>query len=283
MDPVPDRTSDLENLGALADLLRHRETVLLTGAGCSTESGIPDYRGPATRDTHPEPITYAEFIDSAETRRRYWARAMVGWPRFAAADPNAAHQAMAQLEESGHATGVITQNVDTLHRQAGSQTVVDLHGRLADVRCLDCDRLFDRGAIQAELHRRNPERVGERAELRPDGDAHLPEEAPQGFDFPACPDCTGVLKPDVVFFGESVADDVVDAAFRLLDRSEALLVVGSSLEVWSSYRFVRRAAERHMPVGIVNLGETRGDEEAWLKVEALVGEAMPALVDRLDV
>ncbi len=278
---VPAEPSDLSDLSDLVALLQYMDVAVLTGAGCSTESGIPDYRGPKTRDTHPEPITYQEFVEQAESRQRYWARATVGWPRFQAAEPNAAHKALARLEGEGFVNGIITQNVDRLHQQAGSQRVIELHGALAEVACLDCGEVVSRDAVQERLLEMNPDLGGTSAPLRPDGDAHLPEGAPEGFEYPGCPACDGVLKPNVVFFGENADSDVVDEAWDLFDASEALLVVGSSLTVWSGYRFVRKAAERRMPIGMVNLGETRGDDEAWIKIEARVGEAMPRLAEAL--
>jgi NAD-dependent SIR2 family protein deacetylase len=206
---------------------------------------------------------------------------MAGWPTFRSTECNDAHRAIARLEASGVATGVITQNVDRLHQRAGSRRIVELHGALADVRCLECDGLSDRNTMQERLAERNPEWAGRVGALRPDGDVELPEAVPEGFEIPDCDRCGGVLKPDIVFFGENVADDVVTDAWSLLYDADALLVVGSSLTVWSGYRFVRKAAERRMPVGIVNIGETRGDDEAWVKVEARAAEAMVRLAGAL--
>jgi NAD-dependent SIR2 family protein deacetylase len=220
-------------------------------------------------------------MDAHETRQRYWARSAVGWPRFKQAQPNDAHEAISRLEEAGIARGVITQNVDRLHHKAGSQRVVELHGALAEVRCMQCDHIFDRDDMQRELRSRNPDWVTEARALHPDGDAELPEEVPDDYDIPACPKCDGILKPDVVFFGENVRSDVVNRAWRLMGRSDAILVVGSSLTVYSGYRFVRRARERRKPVAIINLGETRADEDAWVKVEAQAGPATSRLVERL--
>jgi len=278
---VPDQTSDLDGLDDAADLLRHLDITVLTGAGCSTESGIPDYRGPKRDDSHPEPITYREFVDARSTRRRYWARAMLGWPRFDAAEPNEAHRAIARLESAGRVTGVITQNVDRLHDRAGSEHVVELHGALADVRCLECGKLLCRRELQERMRADNPGWADQQTALAPDGDAELPDEIPPDFQIPDCRDCGGILKPDVVFFGENVPESTVDDAWELWRSGEALLVVGSSLQVWSGYRFVRRAAETMKPVVIVNLGETRGDDEAWLRVEARAGDATAALADRI--
>lgn len=279
---IPEVIGDLDQVDALADLLAYQDVAILTGAGCSTASGIPDYRGPKTRDNGHEPMTYREFTQSPAKRRRYWARSMAGWPKFRATDWNDAHRAIARLESCGVATGVITQNVDRLHQRAGSRRIVELHGALADVRCLECGGLSDRNAMQDRLAERNPEWAGRVGALRPDGDVELPQAVPEDFEIPDCLICGGVLKPDIVFFGENVADDVVTDAWSLLYDADALLVVGSSLTVWSGYRFVRKAAERRMPVGIVNIGKTRGDDEAWVKVEARAGEAMVRLAEALS-
>ena len=278
---VPEEASDLSPLAEITDLIEHMRVVVLTGAGCSTESGIPDYRGPKRENSHPEPITYQEYVGSRSVRRRYWARAMLGWPRFAAAEPNDAHRAIAELEERGVVEGVITQNVDRLHQQAGSGNVVELHGALADVRCLDCESVEPRDQLQGRLAADNPAWAEQNAELAPDGDAELPTEIPDDFTLPVCLECGGTLKPDVVFFGENVPEATVDRAWRLWSDGEALMVVGSSLTVWSGYRFVRRAAASMMPVVIVNLGPTRGDDEAWIRMQARAGEAMAELARRV--
>ena len=278
---MPEGVGDLDEIEALADLLAYQDVAVLTGAGCSTASGIPDYRGPKTRDNGHEPMTYQEFTRSAAKRRRYWARSMAGWPKFRTAGCNDTHRAIAELEAAGTVTGVITQNVDRLHHRAGSERVVELHGALADVRCLECGARTDRDAMQQRLADRNAEWAGRVGALRPDGDVELPDAVPRDFEVPACRQCDGLLKPDIVFFGENVSDDVVTRAWSLLYDADALLVVGSSLTVWSGYRFVRKAAQRRMPVGIINIGETRGDEEAWVKVEARVGEGMVRLAEAL--
>ncbi|HEY0191071.1 MAG TPA: NAD-dependent protein deacetylase [Kofleriaceae bacterium] len=266
-------------LDALVDLLRGRRIVALTGAGCSTESGIPDYRGPDTPPRTRPPIQHREFIDRAETRRRYWARSTLGWSMFARAAPNAAHIAFAELELAGALAGVITQNVDSLHGAAGSRRVVELHGALARVRCLDCADVTPREVLQARLLAANPGWLDRArgAEVRPDGDSELPEDLVAGFTVAACERCGGTLMPDVVFFGGSVPRPTLDAAWQLFDRGEVLLVVGSSLTVFSGYRFVRRAAERGMPVAIVNHGPTRGDPYAAIRLDARAGQALPAL------
>lgn len=269
----------------LADLLSGRRTLVITGAGCSTESGIPDYRTEDGRLKTPEPIRYIEFVRRPEARRRYWSRSAVGWPRMARAEPNPAHRALARLEASGAVSGVVTQNVDGLHQRAGSRTVVKLHGSLGRVVCLDCGEVHDRARVQERLLADNPV-LAERAppgdaEIAPDGDARLAPEVAEGFRVPGCRVCGGVLKPGVVFFGESVPPARVEAAWELYGEAEALLVAGSSLSVWSGYRFVARAAEEGVPVAIVNLGSTRGDDDSRVRVTGRVGSVLPALAREL--
>ncbi len=258
----------------LVELARGKRLVALTGAGCSTASGIPDYRGP---DAKPRtPIQHREFVERAAARQRYWARSIIGWPAMAAARPNPAHTALAALERSGALAGVITQNVDGLHGMAGSRTVVELHGALARVRCLDCGELTSRAELQRRLIAANPEHLAAGGAIAPDGDLELPPERIAGFEVVAC-HCGGVLMPDVVFFGGSVPRDTLDAAWALFDQAELLVVAGSSLAVFSGYRFVRRAAERGIPVAIINRGETRGDPHATLIVPAECGAALQLL------
>jgi NAD-dependent SIR2 family protein deacetylase len=262
-------------------LLRGRRIVVLTGAGCSTESGIPDYRGPGTRARARNPIQHMEFLNRPEVRVRYWARSLIGWPRFSVARPNAAHHALAAMERNGHVLGLITQNVDRLHHAAGSTRIIELHGALAEVRCLACEQREPRAALQERLLALNPDFMHQQVELRPDGDAELPLEAVRAFRVADCLRCGGPLKPDVVFFGDNVPRPTVDAAFAMLEEADALLVAGSSLAVFSGYRFVLRASERHMPIGLLNIGESRGDALADVRVEARVGEALPQLAAAL--
>ena len=267
----------------LAQLLRGRRLVVLTGAGCSTESGIPDYRGAGTPPRTRPPIQHREFVERADRRRRYWARSMLGWPQLAAARPNDGHHALAALQAAGVVVGLITQNVDGLHHAAGSRDVVELHGALARVRCLTCPALIARTALQDRLLAANP---GWTARARtvtiaPDGDADLPDGLVDDFVVLACPACGGVLMPDVVFFGGSVPRPTLDAAWAAFDRGEVLLVVGSSLTVFSGYRFVRRAAEHQKPVAILNRGPTRGDDHATIRLDASAGHALPALLRAL--
>jgi NAD+-dependent protein deacetylase sirtuin 4 len=272
---------------ALAALLRDRRIVVLAGAGCSTESGIPDYRGPAGQAPGHTPIQFHEFVHSAEARARYWARSTVGWPRFAAATPNAAHVAIAALEAGAVAAGVITQNVDGLHHAAGSHRVVELHGSLAAVRCIGCGGATCRHAHQQRLLAMNgawadrllPATPAIRS--APDGDAELNADAIAGFRVPDCMACGGMLKPDVVLFGENVPPSRVQEAWALFDAADALLVAGSSLTVFSGRRFIYRAQRHRIPIAIVNLGPTRADALATLKVEERLGAALPRLADLL--
>ena len=268
-------------LAALARLLEGRRTVALTGAGCSTESGIPDYRGPGTRERARSPIQHREFLARPEVRQRYWARSLVGWPRFCAARPNGAHAALAALEHEGLVAGLVTQNVDRLHQAAGSARVIELHGALERVRCLACADTCDRGELQRRLLALNPHFAARATELRPDGDAELTGEALAAFRVADCEGCGGVLKPDVVFFGDHVPVPTVEAAYALVDCAEALLVVGTSLAVFSGFRFVRRAHERGIPVAMVNLGETRADPYVHLRVEGRAGDVLPPLARAL--
>ncbi|ADO70519.1 NAD-dependent protein deacetylase [Stigmatella aurantiaca] len=280
--PVPPSpTSVPSNVEALVRLMRGRRAVVLTGAGCSTESGIPDYRGPGTRARARNPIQHMEFLHRAEVRTRYWARSLLGWPRFSSAQPNAAHHALATLERAGHVQGLITQNVDRLHHAAGSTRVIELHGALAEVRCLTCHTREARASLQERLLALNPGFLEHVVEFRPDGDAELSTETLHAFRTADCLHCDGPLKPDVVFFGDNVPRPTVDAAFALLEEGDVLLVVGSSLAIFSGYRFVTRAAERGMPIALVNIGECRGAALANVVLEARAGEVLPLLAERL--
>jgi NAD-dependent SIR2 family protein deacetylase len=257
-------------------VLARRPLVALTGAGLSTDSGIPDYRGP---DSPPRtPMTYQEFLSGEAAQRRYWARSYVGWARMAHAAPNAGHQALAALERCGALHGLITQNVDGLHRAAGSRAVIDLHGRVADVVCVRCRSRSSRAALQERLAALNPgfvEAAGSAVEAAPDGDAEL--AAVDGFQLAWCTGCGGALKPDVVFFGENVPRERVARAYAMVDAAAALLVAGSSLTVMSGLRFVRHAHKAGIPVVIVNRGATRGDELAAVRVDAGCSETLSEL------
>ena len=270
------------NVDSLVELMRGRGVVALTGAGVSTESGIPDYRSPDALARVRRPIHGPEFVRSAALRQRYWARAMAGWERFRLARPGASHVAMAQLESAGVVTGLITQNVDRLHHAAGSRRVTELHGALAEVVCLDCHALEDRDAVQARMRALNPSWLDGPSPMAPDGDAELPDEVVERFTTPSCAECGGTLKPNVVFFGLNVARRVVDEAYARVDGADVLLVTGTSLAVFSGYRFLLRAADRGIPIAIVNRGPVRGEERATLKVEAATGETLTALAVSLS-
>jgi NAD-dependent SIR2 family protein deacetylase len=268
------------SLSELVAMFARGPVCVLTGAGVSTDSGIPDYRGPGTAARARNPVQYRDFVHRPLARKRYWARSLVGFPRFFRAKPNVAHRALAELEQRSRLTGLITQNVDGLHGDAGSRTLVELHGRLREVVCLSCGALSSRVAHQRALEALNPEFARETAELAPDGDADLERDL-EGFRVVDCARCGGVLKPHVVFFGENVPKPRVHEAYGYLDAAESLLVVGSSLTVYSGLRFVRRAAEQRKPVAIVNLGPTRGDEHAEVKIDAGGAETLSAIVQAL--
>lgn len=271
----------LADVRSLAELLAGRRVVVLTGAGVSTDSGIPDYRGPLTRHKARNPIQYKGFVGSAQMRQRYWARSLVGWPRMAGAAPNATHRALAELEACGAVVGVITQNVDGLHGAAGSRRVVELHGALSRVVCLGCGARSGRAELQDRLLDCNPGWLaGDVVPLAPDGDAEVAHT--ETLVVPECVACGGVLKPDVVFFGENVPPDVTSAAWELYAEGEVLLVLGSSLVVFSGYRFVHRAHKTDdKPVAIVTLGPTRGDGAAAVRVDRPLGEVVPLLASVL--
>lgn len=257
---------------------RHRRIFVLTGAGCSTNSGLPDYRDAQGHWKRTPPMTYQVFMDDPAARQRYWARSMVGWRRFGLARPNGAHRALAALEAMGKCEVLVTQNVDGLHQAAGSAGVIDLHGRLDTVRCMGCERRFFRAAFQETLERLNPAWACVSAAEAPDGDADVENIAFSAFVVPGCAVCGGVLKPDVVFYGENVPRPRVEAAMAHLARADAMLVAGSSLMVFSGFRFVQAAARVGLPIAAVNLGRTRGDELFGLKVEEGCAEALGFLL-----
>ncbi len=265
----------------LVSQMAGRRLVALTGAGISTSSGIPDYRGPQSQKKKRNPIQYKEFVNSEEARARYWARSSLGWPKFIQAQANPGHEALATLEQVGYLKGIITQNVDRLHQQAGSQQVVELHGALEEVRCLNCGTLEARSHLQTRLLLLNPDWEASPDSYAPDGDADIAPSKTRNFQIPSFLSCGGVLKPNVVFFGENVARSIVDQAWDLVEEAEVLIVLGSSLTVFSGYRFVREADQRGIPVIIINQGETRGDPHANLKIDADVNELLPQLVQGL--
>jgi NAD-dependent SIR2 family protein deacetylase len=257
---------------------RHRRLFVLTGAGCSTNSGIPDYRDADGNWKRQQPVTYQAFMADESTRQRYWARSLIGWRRFGRARPNDAHRALAKLEATGRSEIILTQNVDRLHQAAGSDRVIDLHGRLDLVRCMGCGHRTTRGELQEELSRLNAGWLDLDAADAPDGDADLEAQDFSTFTVPHCRDCQGLLKPDVVFFGESVSRDLVDTAAAHLRCADGMLIVGSSLMVYSGFRFAQMAARAGIPIAAVNLGRTRADEMLSLKVEAACETALGFLL-----
>lgn len=271
----------MDSLQPLIDFVhRHSRLLVITGAGCSTAAGIPDYRDEHGAWKRREPMRYPVFVGNTLARQRYWARSMLGWRTMAGAQPTAAHHALAQLERAGRINLLVTQNVDGLHQAAGSTKVVDLHGRIDTACCLGCGTRSPRHALQQELMARNPAWLALDAHSLPDGDADLEGLDFATFDVPACPHCGGVLKPDVVFFGESVPRERVAAVREALAQADAVLVAGSSLMVYSGYRFVEEAVATGKPVAAVNRGCTRADAVLGLKVEVEVGVALIALTGR---
>jgi len=276
-----------DTLLAASAALAGRRLCVLTGAGVSTDSGIPDYRGEGAKPRRP--LRFDDFVGSAQMRQRYWARAFVGWPRIRDARPNTTHDVVATLTTSGRATGVITQNVDGLHQRAGARGVVDLHGSLAVVRCLACGDRCRRDDVQDRLAEENPAfvarlaqgaRVGDVIGAAPDGDVDLDDALVAGLRVVDCARCGGVLKPDVVFFGENVAPDVRAAADAHFEDAGALLVLGTSLEVLSGRRYVEEAVRRRRPVVLITRGPTRVDDLVTVKVDAGVGESLGVLFAR---
>ena len=266
----------------LVALLHGRRVAVLTGAGMSTDSGIPDYRGPDSPPSNP--MTIRQFTSDRAFRQRYWARNHVGWRHMDETLPNAGHRALAELEHAGVVSGVITQNVDLLHTKAGSRTVINLHGTYAQVICLDCGHTMSRAALAELLEAANPGFV-ERADavggiaVAPDADAVVGDTS--SFRTIDCGYCGGMLKPDIVYFGESVPKVRVDEAYSVVDGADALLVAGSSLTVYSGYRFVRRAAALGIPIAIINRGRTRGDDLATVKIDNGCSPMLALLADEL--
>ena len=257
---------------------RHRQVVVLTGAGISTASGIPDYRGRDGVRRGNAPVQGPEFRKSEAVRKRYWARSMVGYPALARAAPNAAHRAIAELQANARLGRVITQNVDGLHQRAGSRDVIELHGNIHGVVCLDCHASFARQFVQNLLEERNPAVRGAVAAAAPDGDAHVEPDALAEFHVPDCIHCGGTLKPDVVFFGDGVAPARTAQALAAMEAADALLVVGSSLMVFSGFRFCRMAAAAGKPIAAINLGITRADDLLSLKIDGSAEQLLPALL-----
>ncbi|WP_198653403.1 NAD-dependent protein deacetylase [Actinocorallia populi] len=274
-------------LELLAELVADGSVVVLSGAGLSTESGIPDYRGVTGRARRSEPMTYQAFTGGVEARRRYWARSHLGWRALTGAAPNHGHRAVAELQRRGLVSGIITQNVDGLHQAAGAREVIELHGGLDRVVCLGCGERTPRELLDARLQAANPgwadlvgAAVGGR--VNPDGDARVGDEHVRSFEIVDCASCGGVLKPDVIFFGENVPRPRVDTCFALTAAAGLLLVLGSSLTVRSGYRFVVRAGELGVPVAIVNQGATRADAEALISLDAPLGATLGTLLSTLE-
>ncbi len=271
-----------EHLDTLLQAMADDKFLILTGAGISTPSGIPDYRDSDGVRRGRQPMMYQEFLAAPESRRRYWARAMLGWPRVRQARPNAAHEALATLQQRGRISALITQNVDTLHDQAGSHDVIELHGSLHRVLCLDCGQRSERDAIQQQMETHNPYLSGVDAVQAPDGDTLLDPAFEARFQVPQCPHCAGErMKPDVVFFGENVAQPTAARALAAAENAAGLLVVGSSLMAYSAFRLCRVIAEHGKPLMAINLGKTRADDLLDLKIEGSCEELLPWLVEEL--
>lgn len=280
--PSEDARPDPEDLDAavepLVGLLAGCRIAVLTGAGVSTDSGVPDYRSPGSAPRRP--MTHQQFISAESFRRHYWARNHLGWEHLASAEPNAGHRALAAMEDAGHLTGLITQNIDMLHARAGSRHMVPIHGRYDRVRCLSCGDMTPRAEFDGVLEALNPgwrDRVRVLADLEVAPDADVVLESTVGFRIADCPRCGGILQPDVVFFGQNSSRERVERAYAIVDEAEALLVAGSSLAVMGGLRYVRRAAKAGKPVGIVNRGTTRGDEFAAVRVHAGTSETLSLL------
>ena len=271
-----------EELDRLQQLMADQPFVVLTGAGISTPSGIPDYRDHQGVRRGRQPMMYQEFLGAPESRRRYWARAMLGWPRVRQAQPNVAHEALASLQSTQQISGLITQNVDTLHDQAGSHDVIELHGSLHRVLCLDCGQRSDRDSIQQLMEAQNPYLAGVDAVQAPDGDTLLDPGFEARFQVPHCPHCAGErMKTDVVFFGENVAQQTAAKAMAAVEKAAGLLVVGSSLMAYSAFRLCRVVADQGKPLIAINLGKTRADDLLDLKIEASCEQLLPLLAQRL--
>ncbi|XP_047032646.1 NAD-dependent protein deacylase Sirt4-like [Helicoverpa zea] len=274
-----------EDFEVLKDFLsKYKNILIVTGAGISTESGIPDYRseevGLYARSNH-KPIQYQEFVKYPKVRQRYWARNFVGWPRFSAVQPNNTHLAIRELEKMGKITSIVTQNVDRLHHKAGSENVIELHGTGYIVKCLKCPYEISREELQVELMKNNQYMESSFTMIRPDGDVDLPREQVDKFRSPLCPTCEGPLKPDIVFFGDNVPKERVDKVRSEVSSSDAVFVLGSSLTVYSSYRIILQAKEEHKKVAVLNIGPTRADDIVDIKVSTKCGDILPELCNRI--
>ncbi|HEY4374965.1 MAG TPA: NAD-dependent protein deacetylase [Burkholderiales bacterium] len=271
------------SIAALAAFVRaHPRLMVLTGAGVSTGSGIPDYRDHEGAWKRRPPVSHQDFLADPQVRRRYWARSLAGWPQMAGAAPNPAHTALAQLEAAGHLTQLVTQNVDGLHARAGSRALLELHGSIHAIGCMDCGARSSRSLLQAQMAQANPAFAALAGAIAPDGDADLEAADFAEFVVPACEACGGLIKPDVVFFGDSVPRARLESAWEALAQSDALLVAGSSLMVYSGYRFCLKAAEMGKPIAAINLGRTRADALFALKAEAACAPALRELLEQLE-
>lgn len=281
LTPSPD--SAAEQLQRLVDFVRTNSPLfVLTGAGCSTESGIPDYRDSKGHWKHARPVQYRDFVQHHQVRQRYWARSMLGYHRIADATPNRAHRSLAELERLGVVSALVTQNVDGLHQRASQHNVIELHGSLATVRCLNCDARYSRRHIQSALTESNPALRDYCVNAAPDGDAQLEHADFSDFSIPHCRRCNGVLKPDVVFFGESVPKQRVSAAFSWLQQARGMMVVGTSLFVYSGYRFARFACGNNIPIAAINQGATRADKDFSVKFATNCSQALHNLLCRMQ-
>jgi NAD-dependent SIR2 family protein deacetylase len=259
---------------------QHPRLFILSGAGISTASGIPDYRDEEGRWKRSQPVNGRDFVGSAAVRQRYWTRSMIGWPTVERARPNAGHQALARLQALGHVDRLVTQNVDGLHQRAGSEAVIELHGSISHVACLDCSLRMARGDVQRWLEAANPHHAKRSAAAAPDGDADIDPD--HSFKTPDCPRCSGILKPDVVFFGDSVPRDRVAEAVSALEQADAMLVVGSSLMLYSGYRFCEAARRMRKPIAAINLGRTRADHLFEVKICRPCAEVLVDLSRAMD-
>lgn len=266
----------------LLNLLGNGHVVVLSGAGISTESGIPDYRGPSgSLQRNHQPMTYQTFLRDPFGRKRYWARSHLGWEYMSQVQPNAGHKAVADLEQAGFITGVITQNVDGLHQAAGSANVIDLHGRLDRVSCLGCGTTWPRSHIQQRLAHANTDWTAHSTTFNPDGDAELSETEVHSFNEVSCELCEGIIKPDVVYFGENVPSARVEQSYDMVNSAKCLLVLGSTLTVFSGRRFALHAQKNSIPIAIINDGPTRADDIAQVKLESSLGSTLTSIVNSL--
>ncbi|XP_024879897.1 NAD-dependent protein deacylase Sirt4-like [Temnothorax curvispinosus] len=274
----PASTEDVTRLKEFVD--KHERLCVLTGAGISTESGIPDYRsaevGLYARSTH-KPMLYKEFCNSETARRRYWARNYIGWPRFSSLKPNITHEILKHSEHVGKVGCIVTQNVDNLHSKAGSKEVIELHGTAFRVMCLTCDHKICRYELQRTFQKLNPSMIATAQMIRPDGDVDVSQAQVEGFNVPACDNCGGILKPDIVFFGDNVPHDTVQNVKANIESLDALLILGTSLSTFSAYRVVLQARDAKKPIAIVNIGETRADKSVDLRIKGRCGDVLPKI------